>query len=197
MAATAAWPLESMVARLPLKTAEAPVGGAEKVTWPPATGSPKGLVTRTTRGAEKAEPAESPLVVAPDDGEGEATGLEGADVGGAALGPGDAALVGRDASDGSSGVDGRAAGEQGLGEGGSAVVGQRAEERVGVSQVGGIEGHAGRVGEEVVAQRDERGARLADEVAAHGVGEEARGDRHPPLSSKEDTRRRCYWPNCR
>ena len=45
-----------------------------------------------------------------------------------------------------------------MGEGRAAVVGQRAEQRVGVDQVGGVEGHAGGVGEEVVAPRDERGA---------------------------------------
>ena len=66
-----------------------------------------------------------------------------------------------------------------MGQGGAAVVGQRAEQGVGVDQVGGVEGHGGRVGEEVVAQRDERAVTRADaaEVAAGGVGEDARGDR--------------------
>ena len=82
------------------------------------------------RGEGGAEP--SGLVVAAHDGEGEAARLEGADVGGGSLGPGDAPLVGGHAGDGDAGVDGRAAGEQGLGEGGPAVVGQRAEQRVGV-----------------------------------------------------------------
>ena len=61
-----------------------------------------------------------------------------------------------------------------MGEGRAAVVGQRAEQRVGVDQVGGVEGHAGRVGEEVVAQRRE-GGEVADtaQVAARDVDENA------------------------
>ena len=158
-----------MVAGLPAKVAEAPGVGASKVIRPPATGSPKGLATVTTRGAGKAERGRVLWPSPGGDGEGEAAGLEGADVGGGALGPGDAALVGGHARHGDAGVDGRAAGEQGHGLGRPAVVGQRAEQGVGVDQVGGIEGEAGVVGEQVVAERAEGdGNREFDDVQRPG-----------------------------
>ena len=76
------------------------------------------------------------------------------------LGPRNASLIGRHAGNGNTGVDCWATREQGLGQSWAAVVGKRAEQGVGVDEVGGIEGHGGRVGEEVVAHRDEHGACL-------------------------------------
>src|SRR3954462_7482230 len=50
-------PSPAIGAGLPANAAEAPLVGAAKVTRPPATGSPKGLATRTTRGAGKGDRA--------------------------------------------------------------------------------------------------------------------------------------------
>src|SRR5947199_257220 len=53
----AARPAGPRAAGVPARVAEAPTGGAVKVTRPPATGSPKGLATATTRGTGNGEPA--------------------------------------------------------------------------------------------------------------------------------------------
>src|SRR5262249_49939716 len=151
-----------------------------------ATGSPKGLETATVSGVGKAAPGgatwPSPRTTARTKPRDSKAPMSGAPPWGrgtprwSVIAPGPAAPASRAGPPGRGGGGG---GGGGLGEGGSAGVGERAEERVGVEQVGGVERDARRIGEEVVARRGDGTALVVGEVAARAVGEEAVDDRQP------------------